>query len=294
MYTMDSRNQMLCGYEAFEGTTYQREMLLLMAQGQRSDGLLSLCFPAGLDSPIPFFSLVYLKILEEYVAYTSDKSVLELVQPNVSRLMEAFESRIEENGLLANFPYPYWNFYEWADESNNEHEITTPRENNYQKQYDIILNAMYVHAVEIYNRLYHKKKDVEQTRTAIKRTFYDAEKGLYCLSTKGKNYSVLGNSMALLIGLGDEKLAQRIISDRSLISVTLSMTTFFYDSLLLFGDKFHEEILADIHKKYLRMLEEGATTFWETADGWQDFDGAGSLCHGWSALPVYYLKKFMQ
>ena len=30
----------------------------------------------------------------------------------------------------------------------------------------------------------------------------------------------------------------------------------------------------------------------QTELGEQDFDKAGSLCHGWSALPVYYLWKF--
>ena len=36
------------------------------------------------------------------------------------------------------------------------------------------------------------------------------------------------------------------------------------------------------------MLREGATTFWEIIIGADDFADAGSLCHGWSALPVYY------
>jgi len=36
------------------------------------------------------------------------------------------------------------------------------------------------------------------------------------------------------------------------------------------------------------MLDRGATTFWETIKGADDFGGAGSLCHGWSALPIYY------
>ncbi len=32
----------------------------------------------------------------------------------------------------------------------------------------------------------------------------------------------------------------------------------------------------------------GSTTCWETQYGAADFNNAGSLCHGWSALPVYY------
>lgn len=294
MYALDSRNQMLCGYEAFEGFTYQKQQILMMAQGQRKDGLLPLCFPAGLDFPIPFFSLVYLKILDEYTAASGDTSVLIEVAPCVHRLMEAFSARVEPNGLIANLPYPYWNFYEWADESNNEQEIGRKPEDPYIKQYDIILNAMYVHAVGIYNRLYHRSVETANTVAAIRETFYDAGKQCYRLSTGKTACSVLGNSMALLIGLGDEALAGKLLTDKTLIPVTLSMNTFFYDALLRFGDTFREALLDDLRQKYTRMLDEGATTFWETENGWHDFGDAGSLCHGWSAIPVYYLKKLLQ
>lgn len=40
------------------------------------------------------------------------------------------------------------------------------------------------------------------------------------------------------------------------------------------------------------MLFEGATSFWETLNGSEDFKGAGSLCHGWSAIPVYLYLKY--
>jgi hypothetical protein len=36
------------------------------------------------------------------------------------------------------------------------------------------------------------------------------------------------------------------------------------------------------------MVKSGSTTCWETIKGDADFDTAGSLCHAWSSLPVYY------
>ena len=294
MYAMDSRNQMLCGYDVFEGAEFPKQMILLMTQGQRADGLLSLCFPAGLDYPIPFFSLVFLKILEEYVIHTGDRPVLQRVTPCVHRLMEAFSERVDENGLLPAFPYPYWNFYEWSDESHHESDLTRTPDARCEKRYDLILNAMYVHAAEIYNRLYLGKIDTEKVRQAIQKAFFVPERGLYRLGTDGMRFSVLGNSMALLIGLGDEPLAQRLLQDAALIPVTLSMATFFYDALLRFGTRFKSDILLDIRRKYGKMLEAGATTFWETEKGWRDFDGAGSLCHGWSAIAAYYLKNLAE
>lgn len=293
MYTMDSRNQMLCGYEAFEGFAYQKQNLLLIAQGQREDGLLSLCFPAGSDIPIPFFSMVYLMQLAEYVQYSGDREILNTVAPVAHRIMDAFTGRIEENGLIANLPYPYWNFYEWEKESNHEEETIRKATDPYEKKYDLILNAMYVYAGEIYNRLYSEDLDISKVKDAIQNIFYVPETGMYKLSTKGEYFSRLGNSMALLIGLGDEALADNLINDESLIPVTLSMSAFFYDALLRFGDRYRQWILEDIRRKYQMMLDEGSTTFWETEKGWQDFDNAGSLCHGWSAIPVYYLKKLL-
>lgn len=40
-------------------------------------------------------------------------------------------------------------------------------------------------------------------------------------------------------------------------------------------------------------LQEGATTFWETEDGESAFDRAGSLCHGWSAMPIVYYHRLI-
>jgi hypothetical protein len=36
------------------------------------------------------------------------------------------------------------------------------------------------------------------------------------------------------------------------------------------------------------MLSQGATSFWETLEGVTIEDYSNSLCHGWSAMPVYY------
>ena len=293
MYILDSRNQMLCGYYAFKGYSYQRENLLFISKGQRADGLMSLCFPAGEDISIPFFSLAYFLQVAEYIQHTKDASVLPKVKPVLDRIRKAFEDRRDETGLVPNFPSPHWNFYEWSEHSNNEPEKRITQEGTYEFQYDLILNCMYVMACNAYEKLYGDKINTDNVLAAIHNAFYNAEKGLYKLSTHGEAYSQLGNSLAILVGLGDADLAHKIVTDKSLIPVTLSMNTFYYDALLSFGDKYSTFVIEDIKRKYGNMLEQGATTFWETEKGWEDFDSAGSLCHGWSAIPVYYLSKIL-
>ena len=67
------------------------------------------------------------------------------------------------------------------------------------------------------------------------------------------------------------------------------MRCFVYDALLLTDrQQYRDYILADIDTRYEKMLRAGATSFWETEDGAEAFAKAGSLSHGWSAMPVYY------
>ena len=70
--------------------------------------------------------------------------------------------------------------------------------------------------------------------------------------------------------------------------VSLSMNCYFYDALLSVDKSYKDYIMKDIEEKYSYMLSCGATTFWETIEGAKAFSNAGSLCHGWSALPIYY------
>lgn len=70
---------------------------------------------------------------------------------------------------------------------------------------------------------------------------------------------------------------------------SLSMKCFKYDALLITDyAKWTPYILDEIKRDYTVMLDCGATSVWETIDGAAAFDGAGSLCHGWSAMPAYY------
>lgn len=104
----------------------------------------------------------------------------------------------------------------------------------------------------------------------------------------------MGNSFAIICGAPNEKLsaeiAEKLVEENSaLVPITLSMKVWLYDALLKVDkEKYKNWILEDIDKNYSYMLSKGATSFWETIKGEADFDGAGSLSHGWSAVPVYY------
>ena len=83
-----------------------------------------------------------------------------------------------------------------------------------------------------------------------------------------------------------ESLCDKMLHDSSMTQISLSMRCFLYDALLIVNrEKYTPVILSDIERIYKPMLESGSTTVWETELGESDFSGAGSLCHGWSAMP---------
>ena len=289
LYVLDSRNQMLCGYHAFKETDFQRANLVFMAKGTRSDGLLELTYPAINTPAIPFFSLMYPVAVYEYIQHTNDKSILGEVMPTIKRFMKEFASRIDQNGLLAEFPSPYWNFYEWTPNSDGAAK---------DERYHLILNCAFVYSCQYFSKLCDMigesfTVDVERIKRAIEETFLNRESGVFVLSpASGESASQLGNAMALLVGLGDGRTVDAIKNDARLIPASLSMLTFVFDALLARDANCKDYILEHIRKTYGHMLSCGATSFWETIDGESAFGGAGSLCHGWSAIPIHYYHIF--
>ena len=108
---------MLCGYYAFEGgnTEYARSNLILLSKDKRSDGLLSICSPCGIDLTIPSFSLYYFIAVGEYLKYTKDATLIDEIYTKLISLTETFVGNMH-NGLVYKFTGEnHWNFYDWSE-----------------------------------------------------------------------------------------------------------------------------------------------------------------------------------
>ena len=132
----------------------------------------------------------------------------------------------------------------------------------------------------------------EKISNAARLRFFDKESGLFCISDTAQRPSELANSLAVLSGLAAGGAAEKIcekLADNALAPSTLSMKCFKYDALLKTDkEKYKAAVLNEIRKTYTYMLDAGADTAWEVIEGAKAFDNAGSLCHGWSAMPIYY------
>ena len=292
LYAMDSRNQMLCGYYAFGEYRFPRSNLELISKDRRDDGLLSICYPIKLDLVIPSFSLHYITACREYLEHSKDTAFVAGIYPKLQSIICAFTDRIQ-NGLFQPFAgKSYWNFYEWTENLDNWGLREFPS--------DLLSNALLSLALQnmaIIAEALGIPNDylliAENLNTDIRKAFFDKDKGIFYNYADRMSYSQLGNSVAILCGVATgkeaESLCDKILHDGNMTQISLSMRCFFYDALLKINkEKYTSIVLENIEKTYAPMLEAGSTTVWETELGQEDFSGAGSLCHGWSAMPIYY------
>ena len=301
LYTMDSRNQMLAGYYAFGETLFPKANLELISEDDRPDGLLSICYPILRDFAIPSFSLHFVTECEEYLGYSGDEEFIRRIYPKIKKTLGVFLDRIDESGLAMPLEdKSMWNFYEWTDALAGD-EVWDTENPNAGLTYDLALNTLISIAisrlVSINDRLGFDSTELLMKKaslnSAIYRYFYLGERGAFETRRGTEHFSRLANSLAILSGAVEGKemmaLAEKLADGTGMTDASLSMRAFLYDALLLADkEKYAPFILSDIERVYAPMLKTGNNTVWETELGESDFDNAGSLCHGWSSIPIYY------
>ena len=299
-YAFDSRNQMLSGYYAFKGGNkeYVRANLKLMSMDRREDNMFSICAPCGWDLTIPSFSLYYYLAVREYLEHTGDLTLGEEVYDKLNSVIQVFVNN-RKNGLVCKFKGANnWNFYDWTEYMEGAlhgEEESVP---------DVMINLLFILALEnlkiiesTLSKDFKYEEILSETKLKTRDAFFNEENGLFSMTIGGNEYTDLANSLAVILGLIGQEEREKIslaLTSGDLTECSLSMKTFKYDALLTVDEeKWLPYVFSEIRKDYTKMLDAGATATWETIDGAKAFDNAGSLCHGWTAIPIYYYSKYL-
>lgn len=304
LYGMDGRIQILCGYYAFDEYEFPKASLRLMAHSLKEDGLLELCPPGKMWVNIPSFTIIFVREVMEYVEHSEDIEFAKEMLPVLTKIVQRLESCIDESGLLPQYKNQ-WNFYEWTEGLDDLEGLSGIHKK--ETTYDCLLNAFAADAFRCFARLCEMldcelkekyevlyEKLCEQTDNA----FWREEAGGYATYLHDTTPShELTQSLMIYAGAvpghKQEKVAD-IIKGKKLLPCTLSMTIFTYEALMKVSDENGEYVLRDIEAQWTRMLRSNTDTFWETQRGAADFDNAGSLCHGWAAVPIYIFSKYLK
>lgn len=289
----------------------QRQFLTQVAEGQRPDGLARMVSPGDIPATaitIPDYTLLWVIGVDRYLQASGDCELVERLLPHIELALAWFE-RMAGGGMLVR-DMPEWHFIEWADVD--------------RRGWSMPLNALYCGALQSAARLAEiserprlaKRWKARASAVAgeLNRLHWQADKALYVDSvdpetaTQGQRISQHGNALALLFEIAPYKKRAAIIEAitdsqrlnltnappimvdagpfdeaRQIVRANSFFGHFVYDAIAGAGGL--DWVLGELANGYGPMLEAGATTLWES------FTPIASLCHGFSATPVYQLSK---
>ena len=305
LYANDSRLQALCGYYCFGEYEFPAASIDLLGNSIREDAWLELCAPARIAISIPSFTFAWILMVRDYLFYAGDPDGhiakwLEIIRIIIKRRLEEVE-----NNLL---PLPsgesYWHFYDWA--SGVDGLLPKCRKKSDGNEFESPLNLFFILALEASAEIAEYCQDkvfagqclaaARCCRKAIAVTFWDNRQkaffisdtpaGRHCFSEMSQALALLANVLPL--DCRTALMAKLASNNSGLVPLTLSQSFFKFEALLLDKEKYGTLVFELIADTWGKMLAAGATSFWETSEGANAFKNAGSLCHGWSALPVYF------
>jgi len=307
LYANDARNQMLCGYYAFDDGNRMPELALQVhARGLGKDGWLELCMPARIAITIPSFTFCWVLSVADNLEHRKDAAFTRKLMPTVRAILDRRLAEMRDGLLPCPVGRRYWHFYEWADGLQGDLSGRTAVRPG-EWRYDSPLNLFFVLALEAGARCAEATGDCESAqrwrtvaatvRETVRSRFWNAAAGQVetRLGTPGKGAELV-QSLALLADAVPSEARMRVV--RQLMNrsdwteITLSQTLYKYEALMAAGGEAAASVMPAMDAEWGHMLDAGATSFWEMREGWKAFGNAGSLCHGWSAVPVYIYAKY--
>ncbi|MDX1682419.1 MAG: family 78 glycoside hydrolase catalytic domain, partial [Phycisphaeraceae bacterium] len=297
LYANDARIQALCGYYAFGEYDFPRSSFDLLGRGLREDGWLELTAPARPKVTIPSFTLVWMLAVRDHYLYSGDSSLAQAMLDQMTDMLEALLDQREDGLLPLSRTEGIWHFYDWSE------GMSGYGDEDFQRglAHDAPLNCFLILALEAVAeiRSWLGQPDpadvtdtLDQLRAAATDAFWDPDAGLFKTHPHTDRAAALTQALAVLAGLGDEASRKTVLGhlhqhDDNLVQPTLSQSFYTFQARMSDKARGGQSVIADIADTWGQMLDAGATTFWETIDGGDAFNNAGSLCHGWSAVPLY-------
>ena len=305
LYTYDSRNQMLYGYYLWGNYKFAAASLNLFGGVVREDGQLRLCAPTKLHLVIPMFTAVWPLQIYEYTLFSGDFSVWKQQRENLRFIRKKLAEKQDAATTLyltpGTFSEGIWNFYEWADGE----IIVDASDKDIHAQY----NLYFANMLDSLGKLEQLDGDApagkqyiaeaQRIRETVEKLFYMPEENCYAsymhdgtiLQPRHEHTQVLMLYSRVVPAERVGNVLKKLCSaDSGLTPLTLGGMPYLMEALLLndYGREAKAFVRQKLEKDFYSMLTEDSTTCWETQKGGDDFLFAGSLCHGWSSLPVFY------
>ncbi|MBQ9976640.1 MAG: hypothetical protein IJP16_09015 [Clostridia bacterium] len=311
MYIMDSQIQVLCGYYALGEYKFPKSCLEMLLNSFRDDDFFDMIAPGVSVHTIPCFSINYIPLVWEYYMFSGDKDILYKTAPYMKRIInERLSYMNKEIGLI---PSPrgkkFWNFTEWQKGNDGVVGANDATCLEYEL-FNMSYNTFYSLVCSAYSKCCREIGLEDEARTfdsirdnlnkSIHKVFWDEEKSAYKSVLSYERdlpvyYTELANALAVCAGVCPDECVSDALSKLAsgeLLKITTSHARYKYDALMKQPEKYALYVMKEIEDIWGGMIYKGATSFWETENGPLDFSLSGSMCHGWSTIPIYVYFRY--
>jgi len=285
-YVGDTRIQALITYYVSGDDRLARNAIEQFDHSRIPEGLTLSRYPSYIYQVIPTYSLMWIGMIYDYYLYRNDMDFVGKFQPGMISVLEWFEKRIDETGLLGNLEW--WNFTDWVPEFPNG----VPPGAEYGHSASISLQYAYAlqYASELFNSLGNKQlaekyqKMADNLIDAVIESCYDESRDMFAETPEKQIFSQHTNIFAILTDAVNpdkqKELMKKILKEEDLIQSTVYFRFYLFRAMQKtgFGGEYLEQI-----GPWKIMLDLGLTTFAE-----REYD-MRSDCHAWSASPCFDL-----
>lgn len=248
------------------------------------------------------YTLYWILSIKIHEGAYGDIEFLEQIYPKMCSLIDFCETQLEEHGFIIGREGD-WIFIDWADL--DKEGALCAEQMLFAECYRTMAVLSRKLGVEAARCEGYQKKYEHLTKN-INAFYWDDSNGAYIDSfVSGKKHVARhANIFAILFDIADEEQKKQIVKNVLLNEEIPQITTPYFkfyemDALCRMGHL--EEVLARVREYWGGMLERGAVTFWEEYDPKvpeeEQYDMYGdkfgkSLCHAWSASPIYLLARY--
>ena len=285
-FPMDTRLQALYTYLLSGDTRLAKKALEDFHYSMTPEGLIQGKYPGSHTQIISTFSLYYILMLKEYYIWTEDIQTVYRYRPDIDLIMDYYERKRNEQGLVENLGY--WEFVDWR----KQWEVSYAAPEATRKGASTIINLMYAYALGSGAYLYEEtgrtgvgeeyKRRQKEICAKVEELCWSEERQMYREGPEFEQYSVHAQAWAVLNGMITGKAAgdlmQRALKETDVIQNSFSTSFEIFEALKI-SERY--DLAAQIFMLWKLLPEKGCTTCPEVPVN------SRSECHAWSAQPIY-------
>jgi len=291
----DARNEALFAQWTFGACDLTMHSLRLAARSLDRLPLVASQCPSGWDVLIPSFSFLWSVAVWEAYWFSGDIDFLREMAAPMRRNLATAISCCTDRGL---FSARAWNFFDWTGIDQNRETVL----HNSQLLL-LALDAGWRMSGVLGDEAFADicERELKRLSAAIE-LLWDDERGCYRDAllkdgTRSERFCQHTSFLAILAGEKDPGRRSRLLANCLTpphgMTLTGSPNAMFFLLEALWQQNQSAKAMAILRSYWGRMVNEGATTFWEMIPETAAEFPTRSHCHGWSSSPAYLLPRLI-